>query len=553
MSASSGTTIAGYRIRVIRPSASPIEHALEDGRSVFVGASDSCGIQVKGEGVANIHCLIEVEGSDVYIQDWASNAGTIINGSAIEDKTPVKIGDSIVIGKTNLVLAGGPNVIEPDGNTDSTNTSQPRTQEPREESIGMELLGIDESVDTTEPEVQPQVVDDQPIVAASTGRLSDSFAPPAVEPIQERSESTPVVSEQDQPSMLESHPTDSDAQHGEPSAEPEQSLCEDLAELEPDSDADDFESNHLTADDLDWDPAGFEDDEEIDPEIVQLLKSEIEDLRIQIAERDEQIATMERLSNLETELDQSTSPAAKEAEQSTASDELVTRVDDLLAELAEHDERVETLQELLQTAEIQNQAEREERNCLESWVGEIEQRIGQRESEWQAETDALRERLDSTSQQRDQLQQQLHAVSKRIGGTTGQDAVPDETLQKLQKQNAELQTALEQSHKQCVSLTRQVDRLQSEEPESVQAERAELAKQKAEVSRIRFELSKRLQDVDEAPVRENQPDGEFTHKLQALRQHLREIHEEEKLEREQRGESLFGRISGLWKRVEDRY
>ena len=229
------------------------------------------------------------------------------------------------------------------------------------------------------------------------------------------------------------------------------------------------------------------------------------------------------------------------------------RVEDLLAELAEHDERVSTLQELLQMAEIQNQAEREERNCLETWVGEIEQRIGERESEWQAEQDALRGRLESVAEERDQFQQQLHAAAKRYGEASVGQVDPDETLQKLQKQNAELQTALEDAQKQLVGLNRQIEHQKTEEPESLQNERAELAQEKAASSRMRFQLSKQLQDIGDVSDAKDQPDREFAYKLQTLREHLREIHEEEKIEREQKGESLFGRISNLWKRVDDEY
>ncbi len=123
----------------------------------------------------------------------------------------------------------------------------------------------------------------------------------------------------------------------------------------------------------------------------------------------------------------------------------------------------------------------------------------------------------------------------------------------MQKQNAELQTALEESQKQCVSLNRQIERLQSEEPESLQELRAELTQEKASVSRMRFQLSKQLQEIDGDAATKDHPDREFAYKLQTLRQHLREIHEEEKVEREQKGESLLGRISNLWKRVGDEY
>ena len=552
MSQSSGTTMTGYRIRIVRQSASPIEHSLEDGRSVFVGESDSCGIQVKGEGVANIHCLIDVDGEDVFIQDWASDAGTKVNGDAIEDKTPIQTGDSVAIGSVTLVLAGGPSPAA----KESSDNSSPRLEsetKPREESVGMEHLGYDEEPATSTAVEEPEAVSQQPVVMPATGRLSDSFESASSElPDQTTVEAQGFPMTDDGfdagdsllPEAIDGA-GDDDLNDAEPDSLPIENETEDAFDS-----IDDFGANSLTADDLDWDPAGIEDDE-IDPEIVQLLKSEIEDLRLQLAERDELISTMERVN--EDHESTADSASSQTFDSAAASDELVTRVDDLLAELAEHDERVETLQELLQTAEIQNQAEREERNCLETWVGEIEQRIGERESEWQAESDALRERLDATCEQRDQLQQQLHAASKRLGDGADVDAAPDETLQKLQQQNADLQASLEQSHKQCASLTRQIERLQTEEPESLQEERAVLAKEKADVSRMRFELSKQLQEIGEAPVRDDHPDREFAYKLQTLREHLREIHEEEKCEREQRGESLFGRISGLWKRVDDRY
>ena len=103
------------------------------------------------------------------------------------------------------------------------------------------------------------------------------------------------------------------------------------------------------------------------------------------------------------------------------------------------------------------------------------------------------------------------------------------------------------------SLNRRIESMKSEEPVSLQAERAELAQEKAAASRIRFQLSKQLQDIGEVPDAKDQPDREFAFKLQTLREHLREIHEEEKHEREQKSESLLGRISNLWKRVDDEY
>ncbi|WP_182865514.1 FHA domain-containing protein [Stieleria mannarensis] len=549
---STQATLAGFKIRLNRQSASPIDHALEEGRSVFIGQSSSCGIQIKGDKVAEIHCLVDVNDDVVSIQDWASEAGTKINGVAIDDKTEIQVGDSIVVGSVTLELVGGPSG-EKDAQRKAQELAAKAAEEAREESVGMETLGYDDPPRDTAPTPVPTQTA-TPIVPPAGGRLSDAFVEPTGGPREEDFNQALVDTvqldrpEQDRPAVDISDTTKSDTPAVDPPAAT--SNIDVPVESEDPSMDDDFAPNHFTAEDLDWDPSAFEDDQ-VDAEIVQLLKSEIEDLRIQLAERDEQLAALEGLGADDD------GAAATSKSGSTDDDfggnELVGRVDDLLAELAEHDERVATLQELLQTAEIQNQAEREERSCLENWVGEIEQRIGERESEWRAEQDALRDRLEAANQERDEIQQQLHVAAKRYGQASVGEVVPDETLQKLQKQNAELQTALEESQKQCVSLNRQIERLQSEEPESLQELRAELAQEKASVSRMRFQLSKQLQEIDSDTEAPNQPDGEFTYKLQALRQHLREIHEEEKIEREQKGESLLGRISNLWKRVDDEY
>lgn len=538
MSRSTEATLSGFKVRVIRQSASPIDHTLEEGRSVFVGRSDSCGIQIKGDGVADIHCLIDVENDVVSIQDWASDSGTKVNGNPIDDKTSLQHGDSVVIGTVTFEVLG-----DPSGGKSKSQAKQSAevAEEPREESIGMEDMGYDLTENNP-----TDVAESKPIVRPAAGRLSDSFANTPDDASESHRIDAPIATGDDSDAFdtlqVEAEVNDSDS--------PLELDADIAAVVELADEEHTFASNHFTEDDLDWDPSTF-DDEQVDAEIVQLLKSEIEDLRIQLAERDEQLAAME---GLQVDPDLQSEPSAGGLiDQEFGGTELVGRVDELLAELAEHDERVATLQELLQTAEIQNQAEREERNCLENWVGEIEHRIGERESEWQAEQDALRDRLESANEQRDQLQQQLHAAAKRFGKGSIGEVVPDDTLEKLQKQNSELQAALEESQKQCATLTRQVDRLQNEEPESLQGLRAELAQEKASVSRMRFQLSKQLQEIDDAPVPKDQPDREFAFKLQTLREHLREIHEEEKVEREQKGESLFGRISSLWKRVDDEY
>ncbi|MCC9600155.1 FHA domain-containing protein [Stieleria sp. JC731] len=493
MSRSTSPTVSSFRLVVHRIGKSALEHHLEEGRSVFLGSGSSCGIHVEGEGVAEIHCLIDVEEDVVSVQDWASDAGTIVNGLQIEEKTVINVGDSIILGKIQIELSG---------NSQSVKT-------PSAEPVAEQIDVADDL---------PDLETNLSLAESASAELSDDYGR--------------VDAFDDSPSIESEYSDESEVQNEDSIEAPAAIASFDSVTTELDQD-------------FDWDPT---EDEDVDPEVVALLRAEIEDLRMQLAERDEQLSLMAQDDDFGV-----TDSISSTTDADFGDTNLADRVETLLAELEEHDDRVATLQDLLQTAEVQNQAEREERNCLETWVGEIEHRIGQRESELQAEQDALRQRIDDVSEERDKFQQMLHAAKKRVGGPTVEEQLDDETLKELQRRNADLHSQLDEANKQVASLTRQVDRLKQEEPDELQSLRAELAKEKADVSRIRFQLSKQLEDIGNTPVAKDQPDREFAYKLKTLREHLREIHEEEKSERSPKSDSLFGRISNLWKRVDEEY
>ena len=65
---------------------------------------------------------------------------------------------------------------------------------------------------------------------------------------------------------------------------------------------------------------------------------------------------------------------------------------------------------------------------------------------------------------------------------------------------------------------------------------------------MRYEISSKLANVDDLPKTLNSADMETAHRIQTLRQHLREIHEQEKAEEKEA--SLTTRLARLWKRVE---
>ena len=217
---------------------------------------------------------------------------------------------------------------------------------------------------------------------------------------------------------------------------------------------------------------------------------------------------------------------------------------ELIDEANRSDERVAILEEMLFAAEVASQSESDERSQLEAWVGDIEKRIGQREDEHKAEIDALRRRLTESSQQQERLQKQLRMAA---GGGQAPEHF-EEALENLQARNVELQEKLDVSEKDRLSLEHQIEQQAEEQERALRNERVSLSQEKAKVSRMRFELSNKLSDIDEIPKAENQLDTETAFKIRTLREHLREIHEQEKQEAKEA--TITTRLSKLWKRVE---
>ncbi len=277
----------------------------------------------------------------------------------------------------------------------------------------------------------------------------------------------------------------------------------------------------------------FEEEESYDRETVALLHAEIEDLQAALAQRD-----AEQFSR---GIDQvPAEPASVEGD----TDAVLSRMQELIDEANRSDERVAILEEMLFAAEVASRSEQEERCQLEAWVGDIEKRIGQREDEHKAEIDALRQRLKESNLQQERLQKQLRQAA--TGGRAPESY--EETLENLQSRNLELQDKYAESEKERLSLERRLEQQSEDQERALRDERVSLAQEQAKVSRMRFELSNKLSDIEEMPKTENQLDTETAHKIRTLREHLREIHEQEK--QEAKDAPLAKRLAKLWKRVE---
>ncbi len=467
-------------------SGSVLHCELQPDKGIFVGTSSNCGLQLRGDGLSEIHCRIGLEEGQLWVQDWMSNEGTRVNGEVISTKFEVHLGDVIQIGEQQITVASAAPCV---------NGSEPAAVQ--EENARAEVV---------ERESEPETVVKHEPVAESI--VKDE----------------PVQPSHDPPVESSSHEEADDVAERAVKVSPEGNS------LARDSVSDEHESM-----DFDSDFFQFEEEETYDRETVALLQAEIEELQTALAQRDaERFCETNVLEHQHSAAD----PVAEE------SDEVLQRMQDLIDEANRSDERVAILEEMLHAAEDANRSEQEERKQLEAWVGDIETRLGQREEEHLAELDALRQRLDKSNQQQERLQRQLQQSA--FSGSVPKQY--EETLEELQANNRELQEQLAESQKQRLSLEQRFEQIEGDQEHALREERANLAKEQAKIARLRFELSSKLADVNELPKSENQADKETAHRIQTLREHLREIHEQEKSEEKEA--TLATRLAKLWKRVE---
>ena len=273
-------------------------------------------------------------------------------------------------------------------------------------------------------------------------------------------------------------------------------------------------------------------------ELLELLRSEVEELQAKISERDERIAQL-------TELADSNQNSNKNSDAESAG--LVQRLEELLGELERRDEREASLEELLRLAEQANSAEQEERRQLAAWVSDVETRIGEREAEWDLNTQTLRRQLEEVTTERDRS---LAILSER--SSPGADAAQQQLIVELQRKVDDLRSKLAQpeahregsvQHDESGTAADAPSRIQAEVDRILREERLKLAQERAELAaqRARLEFERRgTRGPDEADER-----------ARVLRQHLREIHEREsQTKRAPPDTSLSARLSRLWKRLE---
>lgn len=214
---------------------------------------------------------------------------------------------------------------------------------------------------------------------------------------------------------------------------------------------------------------------QIDPyadEMFELLRAEILDLQNALADRDQSPVVRSSATEVHEEADNIISKPDSE--------KLVERLEQLLLELQQRDDQIATLTELLEIAEVANRAEREERSQIDSWLRDIERRCSDREDEWLSQRTKLQAEMAAIAAERDRAEAALNANSSNVKLEAAQNVLTS------LRDTAEAQRQKLQNAEQTIAqLQRELESAKHVQPRE---ERMQLAEERSEIARLRQEL-----------------------------------------------------------------
>lgn len=423
---------------------------VRNGERLCVGSDESAEVCLNDAGVASTHCLISANAGSVSVQDYYSDAGTIVNGNRVRqcqlpDNAEIRIGAAVILvtlqnGSAPPVRASIPDVV-----------AVPADAPKAENEADPERSAGERSPLQVIEEMQSQLQQANAEVEVLERRLTAAAPAPS-------------------------------ASAGDPFHE----------------------------------------------EMTELLRAEIVDLQTALAERDQQLTDSSTGGFATSEVEDVLPQADAER--------LVERLEQLLAELQQRDEQVATLTQLLDAAEETSQAERDERDQLNAWLGDIEERFGSREMDWQAERGKLQKNVERIAAERDRLELAMNADTSNA------------KLEATQQLIAGLRQAAESQRQELLDSEATVKQLRIELEQSEHAQSREelvkLAEERAEIARERQQLETARQHEQRAAP------NDAALKLRVLRQHLNEIHEQEQKDKDER--KLSRRVARLWSRLDGR-
>ena len=284
---------------------------------------------------------------------------------------------------------------------------------------------------------------------------------------------------------------------------------------------------------------------------LELLRSEIESLQFELAERDRQFA--ESASPQPNQFDEDNAELQELVEQFEA------RMKDMAHELECSEDRIRTLNDLLQAVEEANMAERDERQHMEKWLAEIESRLGDTDEALKLEIQQLETRCTKKDELLSRAEEQIRKMMAEAANLAdnGQESQQDgqkvlelsSKVEQLMREVEDLESeniGLKEQNANAAADSEQVGKLQ----QKIALLEMEAARERADISRERVEL-KAAQDELMTLKKESNHRNEADNRIRAMREHLREIHNTEAQRKAQEPEKtgISARISKLLGKV----
>jgi hypothetical protein len=475
---------------------------LAPGKSVFAGVAKNCSLQLSGTDISPIHCRISFDGQSIKIFDWMSASGTIVDGQRIEGEVEVPAGCVLQLGSETVRILGGDDCYSQPG-SGLGDSYKPSTERPYGEngSNGEVYHGSSQTGATAPCDLDETNPFGQDLTDDLTEDLTEDITVLLAEKLKELAD---LENAGDEQAVVE--------------AVVEEEATVDVVEKEARQEIQDSAEGNtqVVAKENPWSDDAWTDD----PAFADWIQD----------------------STSETAFPHASGPLTQEEDPSLVAS-MESRIRDLLNEAEQGDRRIAVLEDLLLAGESAQAAQVEERQCLEAWLQDIERKFGEREAEHLAEVESMQRLFSERQAEVQQLQERLVTV----GAAPDAHSEVMSTLEELRNTNLRLQEQLRASQERCRELEQQVAGAAGQQVEALRADLAELAQERAELARQRHELVNQLTHVSTVHQQASPEDKEMACRLRALREHLREIHQQEKSDRTET--SFTSRLSNLWHRA----
>lgn len=431
------------------PDGEYVTRRLHDGEAISIGRNDSVDLRLNNDGVAALHCIVSADNGLIRIKDCYSTSGTLVDGRPIQDEEVLKDCE-IQVGASTLSLQYQ---VLPATQSGHNNRHQHESTSYAHSDSGSPAVPAVPVENSLWSSAKEETDDDENLEDAQSGNPLAEIPDEREVPVEFTMESTR------QSATVQSLLGELEDAH------------EEIAELRRRLEQRSIPISNSPA------PDPYQD------EMIELLKAEVlalqEELSAQTAlsPHDFQIETAARSAAEETtEL-----PGRAEVEK------LVTRLEELLVELGHKDDQIQFMQDLILTAETANQAEQEEREQLTAWLGEFEARFTQLSDEWKAKNDTLCSRVAQLTAERDSARTALAADSS-VAKSEAIKSMNDSLREQVLRQEViidELQS----------EITELKEELAIAQRSSTKEEEIRLARERAEIARMRHDLEVRIQNT----------------------------------------------------------